>query len=66
VAALKLIIKRGKLTIINIYNLRIGSSRLGEWPKIIEALEEAQGEVLLLGDFNTYYSTWGGKGIAYE
>jgi endonuclease/exonuclease/phosphatase family metal-dependent hydrolase len=57
VIALKLIIKRGKLIIINMYNLRIDSSRLKEWPKIIEALKETQGKVLLLGDFNTHHST---------
>jgi hypothetical protein len=55
--ALKLIIKRGKLIIINIYNLRIGNLRLREWLKIIKALKKAQGEVLLLRDFNTHYST---------
>jgi hypothetical protein len=41
VAALELITERGKLIIINVYNPRTGSSRLREWPKITEALEEA-------------------------
>jgi hypothetical protein len=57
VTALKLIIKRSKLTIINVYNLRIDSLRLKEWPKIINALKKAQDEVLLLGNFNTHYLT---------
>jgi hypothetical protein len=66
VIALKLIIKRGKLIIINMYNLRISSLRLKEWPKIIKALKEAQGEILLLRDFNTHHLTWEGRGIIYE
>jgi len=66
VAALELTTKRGKLSIINVYNPKIRSPRLGEWPRIAEALGEAQGEVLLLGDFNTHHSKWGGRGIACE
>jgi len=28
------------------------------------AIEEAKGEIILLGDFNAYYLIWGGKHIA--
>ena len=41
--------------IINVYNLRRGGLRLTEWPRIQNALLEAQGEVLLLEDFNAHY-----------
>jgi len=30
------------------------------------AIEEAKGEVILLGDFNAYYLRWGKKYIASE
>jgi len=30
------------------------------------AIEEAKGEVILLGDFNAYHPIWGGKYIASE
>jgi endonuclease/exonuclease/phosphatase family metal-dependent hydrolase len=66
VATLELTTERGKLTIINVYNPKIRSLRLGEWPRIAEALGEAQREVLLLGDFNTHHSKWGGREIACE
>ena len=33
---------------------------------ILAAIEEAKGEVILLGDFNAYYLAWGGKYIASE
>jgi hypothetical protein len=41
VTALKLIIKKDKLTIINVYNPKIRGLRLKEWPRIVEALEKA-------------------------
>jgi hypothetical protein len=37
--------------IINVYNPRGEDLRLVEWPRIQNALLEAQEEVLLLGDF---------------
>jgi len=30
------------------------------------AIEEAKGEIILLGDFNAYYLIWGGKYVASE
>jgi Endonuclease-reverse transcriptase len=66
VATLELTTERGKLTIINVYNPKLGGLRLGEWPRIAEALEEAQREILLLGDFNTYHLKWGGREVACE
>jgi len=35
-------------------------------PKVEIAIEEAKGEVMLLGDFNAYYLAWSGKHIAIE
>jgi hypothetical protein len=51
---------------VNVYNPRAGGPRIQEWPRISAAPEEAQGEVLLLGDFNSHHPTWGGRGIACE
>ena len=55
VAALELDTDQGKLTVINVYNPRAGGLRIQEWPAIETALEEAQGEVLLIGDFNAHH-----------
>jgi Endonuclease-reverse transcriptase len=66
VATLELDTAQGKMTIINVYNPRGGGPRLEEWPRIQNALLEAQGEVLLLGDFNAHHPRWGGIGIACE
>jgi len=30
------------------------------------AIEEAKGEIILLGNFNTYYLIWGGKYVVSE
>jgi len=66
VAALELDIDQGKLTIINVYNPRTSSPRLQEWPSIATALEEARGEILVIGDFNSHHPAWGGRGAACE
>ena len=66
VATLELDTAQDKMLIINVYNLRGGGPRLTEWPRIQNALSEAQGEVLLLEDFNAYHLRWGGTGVACE
>jgi hypothetical protein len=66
VAALELTTLRGKITIVNVYNPRGGGPRLREWDRIAEALQKAEGEVLLLGDFNSHHQAWGGQGAACE
>ena len=66
VAALELDTKMGKLTVVNVYNPISHGPRIGEWPQIDKAIEEAQGEILLLGDFNTHHSEWGGRGVACD
>ena len=55
VATLELDTSQGKVTILNVYNPRTGGPRLREWPRINTALEEAQGEILIVGDFNTHH-----------
>jgi endonuclease/exonuclease/phosphatase family metal-dependent hydrolase len=55
-----------QVTIINVYNPRSGGPRIQEWPRVAQALEEAKGEILLLGDFNVHHPAWGGVGVAYE
>jgi len=66
VAALKLTTLSGKITIVNVYNPRDGGPRLHEWDRIAEALQEAEGETLLLGDFNAHHQVWGGQGVVCE
>ena len=66
VAALEIDTAQGKLTVINVYNPRSTGPRLQEWPRIDRALGEAVREVILLGDFNSHHSAWGGRGVACE
>ena len=66
VAALQLNLQTGPLTIVNVYNPRKDGPRIQEWTRIAQALEEAQGEIILLGDFNAHHSEWGGLGTACE
>jgi len=54
------------LTIINVYNPRGDGPRIQTWDAILEALAEAEGEVLLLGDFNAHHPEWGGTQAASE
>ncbi len=65
-AVLELVIGNDKLSIINVYNPRTGGPRIREWQQIKRALREAEGEILLLGDFNVHHSIWGGVGTTCE
>ena len=44
-----------EIIIINIYNLYKDSPQIRIQPKVKIAIKEAKGEIILLGDFNTYY-----------
>jgi Endonuclease-reverse transcriptase len=66
VASLTLFTNPNTLTIINVYNLRERGPRIKEWPRLQIALEEAEGEILIVGDFNTHHARWGGTGTACE
>ena len=66
VAALVLEAEIGYVTIINVYNPQVRGPRVQEWPRIELALQEAQGEVILLGDFNAHHTQWGGVGVACD
>jgi len=66
VATLTIVLQERTLTIVNVYNPRSNDPRIKEWPRIQEALQGAQGDILLLGDFNTHHPTWGGQGVACE
>ena len=66
VASLELNTKRGKISIVNVYNPRDRGPRLHEWSRIEAAIKDAQGEVLLLGDFNAHHQRWGGRGVTCE
>ena len=54
------------MTIINVYNPREDGPQIRIWPKVKMAIEEAKGEIILLGDFNIYHPIQGGKYIASE
>ena len=66
VAALTVILQERTLTAINVYNPRGNGPRVKEWPRIQEAIREAQGDIILLGDFNAHHPAWGGQGVACE
>ena len=55
VAALQITIQSEPVTIINVYNPTTTGPRIQEWPRIAQALQEARGEIILLGDFNTHH-----------
>src|SRR5438045_961761 len=54
------------LTISHVYNPQGNGPQIQTWEAISEALAEAEGEVLLLGDFNTHHPDWGGTQAASE
>jgi hypothetical protein len=56
VAALQIQTDIEIIIVINAYNPRGGGPRLREWINIKKALHDAEGEILLLGDFNAYYT----------
>ena len=66
VAALLLRLQDRDITIINVYNPRDHTPTIKEWPRIYQALNDAVGESILLGDFNAHHPTWGGQGTACE
>src|SRR5437016_4273900 len=52
--------------LVNIYNPRSSSPRAQAWGAIEAALDEAEGEILLVGNFNAHHPTWGGPRAASE
>jgi Endonuclease-reverse transcriptase len=65
VAALSLRAECGTVTIINVYNPR-STTQIPAWQAITQALHEAEGETILLGDFNIHHPKWGGRQAARE
>jgi len=55
-----------EVTIINVYNPRSNGPRLQTWDTIQQAIHLANGEVILLGDFNAHHPSWGGPQAACE
>ena len=54
------------VTVINIYN-PIGNKKVIIIKRSTKlALNKIEGEIILLKDFNTYYSAWGGRAIAIK
>ena len=47
--------EEGNLSIINVYNPQDNGPRIRAWSLIEKALDEAEGEILLLGDFNAHH-----------
>jgi hypothetical protein len=68
VAALRLKRRQCQMTIINVYSPgdegQRPPPRLPVWSDIEKALEEAVGEIILLGDFNAHHQRWGGLSAA--
>lgn len=55
-----------ELSIINVYNPRSHGPRIQTWNIIQEAIHQAKGEIILLGDFNAHHPIWGGPQAARE
>ncbi len=58
--------EEGNLSIINVYNPQDNGPRIRAWSLIEKALDEAEGEILLLGDFNAHHPAWGGSHVERE
>lgn len=66
VAKLELRLRDRNISIINVYNPPGDRVRLSTWPAIQQALDQAQGQVILLGDFNAHHPKWGGVGTVCD
>jgi len=66
VASLRLLTARGPLLVINVYNPRGNNPRIGTWETVRKALSLAEGNIILLGDFNAHHPAWGGVQAASE
>jgi Reverse transcriptase (RNA-dependent DNA polymerase)/Endonuclease-reverse transcriptase len=66
VAAITLQLANGPITVINVYNPRGSGSQICAWGLIQQAINDATGEILLLGDFNAHHPAWGGIQAATE
>lgn len=60
VASLQVQLQSGPLTIINVYNQRKTDGTIPILGRLRKAIQEAMGEVIVLGDFNIHHSAWGG------
>ena len=56
----------GNLSIINVYNPQDNGPRIRTWARIEKALNNAEGEIILLGDFNAHHPAWGGIHVERE
>ena len=54
-AALWVHLKGLEITIINVYNPRGDGPQIRTWLEVRTAIEEAKGEIILLGDFNAHH-----------
>jgi hypothetical protein len=54
------------ITVINLYNPTRSGPQIAIWNTLSQALTEAQGEILLLGDFNVHHPIWGGPQAACD
>ncbi len=58
--------KETPLSVINVYNPQDNGPRIRTWTQIEKALNEADGEIILLGDFNAHHPAWGGEHVESE
>ena len=66
IAAVTIRLEGVSVTVINIYN-PIGNKKVITIERSIKsALNEIKKKIILLRDFNTYYSMWGGKTTAIK
>lgn len=66
VAAIRLRFTAITVTVINAYNPISNRQTITIWDDIQQAINDAEGEILLLGDFNAHHPAWGGTQAATE
>jgi exonuclease III len=63
---LQLATDRGQISIINVYNPSDNKPQIATWELLRQAIDTAEGEVIVLGDFNTHHTAWGGQQATVE
>jgi len=57
--------ERGQISIINVYNPS-DNRPITTWGLLQQTIDTAEGEIIVLGDFNTHHTAWGGQQATVE
>jgi len=66
ITKLQLATNRGQISIINVYNPSNNKPQIATWGLLQQITNSAEGEVIVLGDFNTHYTAWGGPQVTVK